>query len=497
MDTNKRSPTPEHHPPEDPETAAARKELKQTVISEHHHSSSTMSTAKADPAPKAASSGDKASTKNPTSDRGSVEPQNDDLKDQVSSPKKKRARDELDESREAPSDANGDVSPIGADGRNDESEPEKKRPRDSSQSKAKSDAPTTTSESKFSKSTDPKPDSKSDKQTSEKQATTIKDNVAADKDKKGATSTSAFNSSGIAGFATQASPFLQAGTKPLSSFASPSTSKSPFGAPAATTSSTTTVFGGSSLSNGASPFGQVGGAPKPFGSAVFGGTFGSKIGSPSLTSFGKPGESFKSNKPAKPFGAPASEEEDDGEEGNSDNEEKADNEEEEAQEEKSVAADDKKKQTKLQRVVVDDGEAGEATILQVRAKIYHLDKASSSWKERGAGNLKINVPASCIDFDEDTGAPVPGSFDVSALEDAQSKVVRLVMRQDSTHRVILNTVIIPAMQFQEKSMVKATCVLFTAIEDDGAVSIQLKMNEANAKSFINEVGKIQRELQSV
>lgn len=126
-------------------------------------------------------------------------------------------------------------------------------------------------------------------------------------------------------------------------------------------------------------------------------------------------------------------------------------------------------------MVIDDGEAGEATILQVRAKIFHLDKASSSWKERGAGNLKINVPLACVDIDEDTGAAIPGSFDASALDGADAKVVRLVMRQDSTHRVILNTVIIPAMHFQEKSTAKATHVLFTAIEDEGAVSVQVKV----------------------
>lgn len=252
------------------------------------------------------------------------------------------------------------------------------------------------------------------------------------------------------------------------------------------------MFGGSSLSNGASPFGQVAGVPKPFGSSAFG-SFGSKIGGSTLTSFGKSGESFKSNKPAKPFGAPVSEEEDNGEDGNSEDEAGADTEEQEAQGEKTMAPDDKKK-PRLQRgrlsklvftfrlgltypkVAVDDGEAGEVTILQVRAKIYHLDKASSAWKERGSGNLKINVPTACIEFDEVTGTPVPGTFDASCLGIAESKVVRLVMRQDSTHRVILNTAIIPAMEFKPKPPASTTmCVLFTAIEDGGAVSIQLKV----------------------
>ncbi|KAI1381811.1 hypothetical protein F4677DRAFT_5152 [Hypoxylon crocopeplum] len=507
MASNKRSPTPEYHTLEDPDTAAARKELRETVISDKPNlptsitsTTSTMSTAHASTAPHAIASVDKASTKGSTPDRESIEPRNDELRDQVSSPKKKRAHDEVDEPREAPT--NGDVSPIGADSgtsirRTDRSEPEKKRPRDvSSESQANSNTPTTSSEAM--------PTSKTTEKGDQAKAGSEKN--------KEAPPTSAFATSSLAGFASQPSPFLQASAKPLSSFASPSGAKSLFATAAqspfatAAPTSTASVFGSSSLSNGASPFGQVGGAPKAFGTSTFGGTFGStfgsKTGASTLSTFGKPGESFKSNKPARPFGAPVSEEEDNGvgEDEDSEDEGGANNEDSEAQEErpdksdKTVAVDDKKK-PKLQ-LTVDDGEAGEATILQVRAKIYHLDKASSSWKERGAGNLKINVPHSCVEYDE-YGVPIPGSFDASLLEEAESKVVRLIMRQDSTHRVILNTAIIPAMEFQEKSTVKATCVLFTAIEGEGAVSIQLKMNVTNATTFLNEVTKVQRELQSV
>ncbi|KAI1779703.1 hypothetical protein F4818DRAFT_149887 [Hypoxylon cercidicola] len=500
---SKRSLTPEHPTPEDPDTAAARKELKQTVISDKPNLS-TMSTSEAHPTSNAAADGDKPSGKGATSDHDSLSSQNDDMRDQVSSPKKKRARDEVDEPQGASSDANGDVSPIGSDAgsslnRTVRSEPEKKRPRDvSSEAKVKFGVLMASS-----KSTDTSKTGDKSEQPGAKKAAELEKSTVPEKRKVATTSDLAFNSSGIAGFASQASPFLQAAAKPLSSFASPSGSQSPFASAAAT--STAPIFGSSTLPNGTSPFSQVGGAPKPFGSATFGSKLGGSqpfgsntFGGPTLSSFGQPGESFKSNKPAKPFGAPVTEEEDEEEEagGSSDDEDRAEKEESVAQEEKVAGADDLKKKPKLQ-LDVDDGEAGEVTMLQVRAKIYYLDKASSSWKERGAGNMKINVPVACVDFDEATGAPIPGTFDGSALEDAESKVVRLIMRQDSTHRVILNTAIIPAMQFQEKSTVKATCVLFTAIEDEGAVSIQLKMNAANAKSFLNEVGKIQRELQSV
>lgn len=126
---------------------------------------------------------------------------------------------------------------------------------------------------------------------------------------------------------------------------------------------------------------------------------------------------------------------------------------------------------------VEDGEAGEASILSVRCKLYNLNKATKTWKERGAGNLKINVPLSCVDIDEDTGAPIHGSFDASALEDADSKVVRLIMRQDATHKVILNTIVIPAMSFQYKENGgNVAYLLFTAIEGDGdAVPMQIKV----------------------
>lgn len=135
--------------------------------------------------------------------------------------------------------------------------------------------------------------------------------------------------------------------------------------------------------------------------------------------------------------------------------------------------------------------------------------------------LKINVPRSCVEFD-DSNVVVPGSFDASGLDDDDSdkaapKVVRLLMRQDQTHRVILNTAIISAMKFQEKTSLKSTSVLFTAFEGDSAqpllvtmrvslwsININynyplltcLQMTAANAKLFQNEVDSIQRELQN-
>lgn len=496
--SSKHSPTPERIASEDPDTAAARKELRQTAISEKPDlfamaatsgGSKNLPVASDDALGAASDASGKAAT--PELDA------RDDVAREQMSPKKKRAHAELDESKDGTSGAgaDGDVSPISAGGsaslnRTDRSEPEKKRPRDVS------------SETRVNTSTTSGSPNSTDASGS---ATGIKNeptsNPGSDKapeKNNSSTTTSAFKSSGISSFAAQASPFLQAGTgQTLSSFASSSSAKSPFAFSSSSATATKSIFnGGGKPSNGAvSPFGQM--SSSAFGSSTFGG-FKSSLGGSQLTSFGKGGEPLKSVKPARPFGAPASEsdhEDEDGEDGNTSENDKDDAENRDAEEQKATETEDKKK-TKLQRVTIDDGEAGEATLIQVRGRLYNLDKASNSWKERGAGNLKINVPRACVRT-EDPETALPGTFDATALKDAESKVVRLVMRQDSTHRVILNTAIIPTMKFQEKSSLKATFLLFTAIEDGGAVSVQIKMNAANAKSFLNEVETVQLQLRSV
>lgn len=197
----------------------------------------------------------------------------------------------------------------------------------------------------------------SDKSTADKLADTQEEGVPAKK--SNTTTASAFKSSGISTFATQASPFLQAGTgKTLSSFASPSSSsaQSPFGF---SSSTTTSVF--SSGKGAASPFGQVAGSSTSFGNSPFGG-FGSTLGGGRLPGFGKPGESLKSSKPARPFGAPISDDEDEGEgdeveDGNASDKDKDkdkdDTKNQNTEEDKATETEDKKK-PKLQR-----GEDGE------------------------------------------------------------------------------------------------------------------------------------------
>ncbi|KAF4470257.1 DEAD DEAH box helicase [Fusarium albosuccineum] len=462
---------------EDAETRAARRELKQSSIS--------------DTTPSAAEGSDTATPAANASDAP-----DSDLKDQVASPKKKRAHDQLEGGKEAEeNDANSVASTDSAKDRASRLEPEKKRHRDE-ESNDTDLASTAASSQETTKETDAgkSPTKKSQPQTS----------------------ASAFAASGFGKLSSGASPFASlggsqgggsfggsatAGKPSLSSFAS-STPSSATQAPAAAPKLT---FGSTS---GASPFAGLSSGANGFGSAFGGSAFGSALGGAKpLTSFAAPGgESLKKEKPAKPFGAPESDNEDDDDE----DDDGEDNEQPE-EAERSLSPEkesEEKKKLKLQKVEVNDGEAGEATILSVRAKMFYHDK-EAGWKERGGGMLKINVPQACVEYDEN-GVVVPGSFDASALEvdDPEAagetqghKVARLIMRQDQTHRVILNTALVAAMKFQEKASLKSVGILFTAFtsfdgEQAKPVSITMRMTAANAKSFMNEIGVIQRELQS-
>lgn len=82
--------------------------------------------------------------------------------------------------------------------------------------------------------------------------------------------------------------------------------------------------------------------------------------------------------------------------------------------------------------------------------------------------MKINVPKSCVAMDR-SDHPIPGSFDSSGLDDDDEtapKVPRLILRQENTHRVILNTALLKQMKFQDKQATSTAQIFFTAIEGD-------------------------------
>jgi hypothetical protein len=132
-------------------------------------------------------------------------------------------------------------------------------------------------------------------------------------------------------------------------------------------------------------------------------------------------------------------------------------------------------------VPVNDGEEGEATLLQFRAKLYTLESKEQGWKERGVGTLKLNANKTFVDYYDD-GTPILGSFDPSARDENDGEgagpapvAARLIMRQENTHRVILNTVILKAQKFEEKTVNSAVQILFTAFEDTKLVNMLLKV----------------------
>ncbi|KAI5466566.1 hypothetical protein BGZ63DRAFT_345598 [Mariannaea sp. PMI_226] len=443
---------------EDAETRAARRELKQSSISDPKPAADT-----------ALGSGTPSAVNSAARPASPADASDSDLKDQVASPKKKRAHDQLD-GGEKDTDNNDATSVASSDSAKDRAsrlEPEKKRHRDEESNDI----------DLMSKTEDSSKNDESAKSPAKKDAPPSSTSAfAASSFGKLSSGSSPFASLG----ATKGSVFGSAGAPSLSSFASPATASpaQPAAPPKLTFGSTTS----------ASPFATI---PSNTNGLGGGSPFGSTLsGIKPLGSFAAPGGSaLKTDRPAKPFGAPESDAEDD--EGDKSDEEEAQHEELERARSPEKESEDKKKH-KLQKVEVNDGETGETTIISVRAKIYFLDK-DAGWKERGAGMLKINVPSACVEFDE-SGAVIPGSFDASSLEADEDtelkdhKVARLILRQDQTHRVILNTAILPATKFTEKASLKSVGILFTALEGEPAKPVSITMRVIITADYI--IGRV-------
>ncbi len=130
-------------------------------------------------------------------------------------------------------------------------------------------------------------------------------------------------------------------------------------------------------------------------------------------------------------------------------------------------------------MVVNSGEEDEVTLLQFRSKLFALESKETGWKERGVGTLKVNVHKSCVEYD-DYDQPIPGSFDPSLADDSENGepvlASRLIMRQENTHRVILNTLIIKAMKFEEKAAPSSVQVTFTAFHEGKPLNMLLRVS---------------------
>ncbi|KAF6140940.1 hypothetical protein GIB67_030151 [Kingdonia uniflora] len=114
---------------------------------------------------------------------------------------------------------------------------------------------------------------------------------------------------------------------------------------------------------------------------------------------------------------------------------------------------------RLKAVPVTTGEEEEDTLLDLKAKLYRLDKKGNQSKERGAGTVKL-------------------------LKHKVSGKVRLVMRQSKTLKICANHLVLPSISIleharNEKSYVwhaadfsygelkeELFCILFASIESE-------------------------------
>ncbi|CAG8972506.1 hypothetical protein HYALB_00001198 [Hymenoscyphus albidus] len=490
----------EDEPAEDAATTEASEELKHTTISDKvlpvFQSNQEPEGVKSEAEDKEM----KEIIKDITPEADLTDAQDENMREQIYSPKKKRGRDQDEDSKdlERNGEASGSADGSGSNGsRSTRDGPEKKRPRDTSEEHRKAagekeiDAISTLSPK------DTPPTTSAESETSRPNLDTSKKAVfGIGVNDQRQTSPTAFASSGFASLAAAStSGFGSIGASKPSIFgAKPGLSG--FGALAAKPASdankpATLGFGGASSSG----FGGLG-TTSAFGSALGNGFAGGS--GPKLGSFAAPGKENAAlpAKPAKAFGAPEVSDED------SSNEDDSDGPVGSGEEESGrTGSQEEKKKSKPVKVIVEDGESGEATLLQLRAKLFAIESKDAGWKERGVGTLKINVPKSCVTLD-DNGVPISGSFDLSGSDDDEEgseapKIARLIMRQENTHRVILNTVIIKAMEFKDKASASTAQIMFTAFEgkpEPKPISMLLKMSEANSRLFHSEISSIQHEL---
>jgi DEAD/DEAH box helicase domain-containing protein len=282
---------------EDAETRATRRELKQSTLS--------------DAAPSTAAAGsdteqDKAADPTTPPQDASDSRDQDQLKDDVLSPKKKRAHDQLDKDQTVDdNDATSIASTDSAKDRASRLEPEKKRHRDGEV--AGEQSVSLESANMRASATSVSQDATLQEAAAESAQSTADKAAPASATTQPQTSTSAFSASGFGKLAAGASPFASLSGAKSTGFGS---AKSP--PPTQPAAPPKLTFGGGSS---ASPFAGLGSnTSNGFGSAFGGGSssFGSAFGvAKPLSSFAAPGSKpLKSEKPAKPFGAPDSDAED-------------------------------------------------------------------------------------------------------------------------------------------------------------------------------------------
>jgi Ran-binding protein 3 len=122
--------------------------------------------------------------------------------------------------------------------------------------------------------------------------------------------------------------------------------------------------------------------------------------------------------------------------------------------------------------IVETGEEDEETIFTCRAKLFHFEE--KQWKERGVGNLKINVRY------EPKSDLKPEADDEEALGiEVMERRARVLMRTDGVHRVILNSPVFKEMNVGTKD----------GKEPSGRTMMLTGMEEGKPKGFQIRVGE--------
>ncbi|OCK81899.1 hypothetical protein K432DRAFT_3988 [Lepidopterella palustris CBS 459.81] len=312
------------------------------------------------------------------------------------------------------------------------------------------------------------------------------------------TTSSAFKSSGLAGFSSASSPFASiagSGSKSVFGSATPGniSTSSGFGALpkspneaesgfASLASPGTSVFGSSATTTLGSTTSSFGGG---FGSSTSGG-FGSGLrggfgglsqgGISSFATSGGSGITGLSDKPAKAFGAAEDDEEEEG----------SDDDDAEERNTKPQQNDETKKDRRFFEQEVETGEEDEETLFVGRAKLYTFVTTGpeKQWKERGAGTLKLNVRREERDFQESEGR--------------SSKKARFVMRADGSHRLVLNTPIQKNLKFgTAKGEMPTNGQMLFLGSGDGTAKVEsmlLKMRVPNAEELYKRVVELQKDM---
>ncbi|OQO05581.1 hypothetical protein B0A48_09351 [Cryoendolithus antarcticus] len=224
-----------------------------------------------------------------------------------------------------------------------------------------------------------------------------------------------------------------------------------------------------------SGFGKVG-QSSGFGAAASGSAFGG-LGGSGLTSFAssKPLTFASSSKPAKTFGAPtgeddAAEEED----GTGDDD---------AGYKSPLSTEDDQRDERFYAQEIETGEEDEVTQYTTRAKLYNFvtlpDGSKKEWRERGLGALKLNVKRVASEDENDE----------------KSSKVRLLMRADGSHRVVLNTPVNKDIKFGAPSGGPPTSgvMLFMGTVEGGSglEILQLKLKQQFALELHQKIEDLQ------